>query len=58
MGIIIFIALSLIQTTQFAEDMLNPIIDKLISNESEEAVQLYMKCLRTTQKACDTIKKK
>ena len=58
MGIIIFIALSLIQTTQFVEDLLNPVIDKLISNESKKAVQLYMECLRTTQKACDAVKKK
>jgi len=48
----------LIQTTQFIEDLLNPVIDTLISNESEEAVQLYMECLRTAQKACDTVKKK
>jgi CHASE2 domain-containing sensor protein len=57
LGIIISIILHFIGTTQFVEDMLNPMIDKLIRNESDKVIKLSIECHRENPEACEVIKK-
>lgn len=58
LGILISIFLALAGNTQFVEKKLNPIIDKLIKNESNEIVNKYIECNTGKIEACKELEDK